>query len=64
MRKYLEDKKLVVVEVDAAAFQKRLDFGVGALFAVDAVPTRVVFVCRPSDDELGLGRTSKASGPG
>ena len=55
MRKYLEDKKSVVVKVDSAAFQKRLDFSVGALLAVDGIPTRVVFVRRPSDDELGLG---------
>ena len=39
VRKYLKDKKSIVVEVDAAAFQKRLDFGVGTLFAVDGVPT-------------------------
>jgi len=44
-----------VVEVDTAAFQERLDFGVGALFSVDGVPTRIVLVCRPTNDELGLG---------
>ena len=64
VRRYLEDEKSVVVEVDAMAFQKHLDFSVGALFSIDGVLTWIVFVCRPSDDELGFGVTSKASGPG
>ena len=50
-----------MIQIDAMNFEKRLDFGVGTLLAIGAVPPRVER--RASDDEPGAEHDFKVGEP-